>query len=167
MLENVQREIFFHDNINKRIYEIALEQGKEIPKAKPEFHVFLRVPVLDEYVESIIKKGFWEGIAFMHSFENMVENEVFESAVISNTDQGKYLRISIRDLYVEKQDFLHLEQEIGATLPEKQIKENANLHVRAETTYLNIIGTLLEVILGEGPLAKKHPSFLPSQATIN
>lgn len=167
MLEDVERAIFFPEEINEIIKEIANKQGKEIPNTPSvEHQAFLRVPVLDEYLESILKKGYWEGIALVHGFERMEESKIFKSAVVSNVDKSNNIRISLKDLYVHKQDLLSIEEDLGV-LPENKNTNNENLHPRTETTYLNIIGALLEIILGESPNIKAHPSFSSQAQLIN
>lgn len=112
MLENVKREIFFHDHIWERIKELAQEKGAEVPYPKPENESFVRIPVLEEYLETIQKNGYWEGPVIIQDFKGDEREEIFESAIVYNQEKRENIRISKKDLYVSSTDLLAIEKEL-------------------------------------------------------
>ncbi len=58
-------------------------------------------------------------------------------------------------LVVRSQALIDLQERLSS----KDSAKKKPLGIRAETTYLNIIGALLEVITGESPGISKHPDF--------
>ena len=123
MLEDVKREIILQDHIMEAVKEKAQEKGVEVPPPEKEYEIFLRVPVLDEYLEAIIKQGFWNGPVLLHSFEGMEEEEVFQAGLVSYCSIHKNLNITSKDLYVNSSDLLNMEKEI-ALHHEQQDAEN-------------------------------------------
>ena len=55
--------------------------------------------------------------------------------------------------------------ELQERLSQEESEKKKPLGARTETTYLNIIGALLEVITGKSPGMKMHPDFI-SQAKL-
>lgn len=148
MLENVQRKIILKDHIWEAVKEKAQEKDIEAPAPKAEYSVFLRVPVLDEYLETIIKQGYWNGSVFLHDFEGEEVEEIFQAGLVSDRGEGKNIKISLKDLYVCSTDLLKVEKELGSIYPAKEKLKKTELDPRSERTYLNIIGALLEVVTG-------------------
>jgi len=109
MLENVQIEIILQD----RIWEAVKEKGIEAPQPKSEYKAFLRVPVLDEYLETIIKGEYWQGPVFIHGFEGEETEEIFQAGIVSSHKKGTDIIISFNDLYVHSDDLLTVEKELG------------------------------------------------------
>jgi hypothetical protein len=151
MIENVQRQIILHDFIAGAINDMAQKKGINVPlPPKAEFELFLRLPVIDEYLEAIIKQGYWEGPMLIHGFDEEDVGEIFDLALVTSHPEGNKLKISYRDLYVHSSDLLKMEEELGLVSAAKRFEKSMknNLDLRSERTYLNIIGALLECVTG-------------------
>lgn len=151
MLENVHREIMFHDHINEIITKKSEGRGLEAKlPPKIEQKIFLEVPVSDAYLDTITKKGCWKGPVFIQSFRGMPDEDTLKTAYIySSLTQPQEILITDKDLFLSSTNLLEIEKEIWGLQEESSKKVlKDELEPRSERTYLNIIGALLEITTG-------------------
>jgi hypothetical protein len=113
--------------------------------------------------------GFIDGVE--HNKDSISEYLNCDSMCDYMNDLEKLFDISFENCFIKKSELDELAKKYG--IPHKDavslvspVKVPNKLNPKAETTYLHLIGVLLDYIKGEVPSVDPHPSFTTEAAMI-
>lgn len=157
-----------HDAINEGLLPVCREKGEIIQEhvAPERRHVRgedLRIWIAENFPNDKPAFLFDE---IERSTHTAINSEAFKALQVDRDAiklENEKLKKLNQELTRDKEE-LKLENESIKACIEK-MTASSNLSIKAETTYLNIIGAMLELILGKSPAGTKH-SIFDTQAAI-